>query len=179
MNYLSKIESILFVAAKPLSFKNISRAIGKSVVETEELIDTLKMKYNKEDSGIHILQDGDEAQMATNPVNSDVVESFIKDEASGELTRAQLETLTVIAYREPITRPELEQLRGVNCALILRNLLLRGLVEEKEIQEKIMPVYTLSFEALRHLGIVSSSQLPDYENLRKHDNIEHVLEAVE
>src|SRR3989338_8751809 len=97
MSFLSKIESILFVASKPLSFKIISRVIGKSIVETEELIDTLKMKYNKEDSGIHILQNGDEVQMATNSVNSDVVESFIKDEASGELTRAQLETLTVIA----------------------------------------------------------------------------------
>lgn len=179
MHFLSKIESILFVASKPLSFKTISRAIGKTEAETEELIDTLKMKYNHEESGIHILQDGEEVQMGTNPVNSDVVDSFIKDEASGELTRAQLETLTVIAYREPITRPELEQLRGVNCSLILRNLLLRGLVEEKETPEKIMPVYTLSFEALRHLGIASASELPDYENLHKHDNLERTLEAGE
>ena len=179
MNFLSKIESILFVASKPLSFKTIARAIGKNEAETEELIDILKMKYNKEDSGIHILQDGDEAQMATNSVNSDVVDSFIKDEVSGELTRAQLETLTVIAYREPITRPELEQLRGVNCALILRNLLLRGLIEEKESPEKIMPVYTLSFSALGQLGITSSSGLPDYANLHKHDNIERALEKAD
>lgn len=179
MHFLSKIESILFVASKPLSFKTISRAIGKSEAETEELIDNLKMKYNKEESGIYILQNGDEVQMATNPVNSDVVESFVKDEASGELTRAQLETLTVIAYRAPITRPELEQLRGVNCALILRNLLTRGLIEEKESSEKIMSVYALSFEALRHLGIARASQLPDYENLRKHDNIERALKTDE
>ena len=176
MNYLYKIESILFVASKPLSFKTIARAIGKTEAETEELVETLKMKYNKDDSGINFLQDGDEVQMATNPINSDVVEGFLKDEVSGELTRAQLETLTVIAYREPITRPELEQLRGVNCALILRNLLLRGLIEEKESPEKITSVYTLSFEALRHLGISSSNQLPDYENLHKHDNIERTLE---
>ena len=179
MFFLSKIESILFVASKPLSFKTIARAIGKNEAETEELINTLKMKYNKENSGIHILQDGGEVQMATNSVNSDVVESFVKEEISGELTRAQLETLTVIAYREPITRPELEQLRGVNCALILRNLLLRGLIEEKESPDKIMSVYTLSFEALRHLGIASSSQLPDYANLHKHDNIERALEIDE
>lgn len=179
MNFLSKIESILFVASKPLSFKIIARAIGKNETETEELIKTLKMKYNQIESGIIIMQDGDEVQMATNPINIDVVESFVKEEISGELTRAQLETLTVIAYREPITRPELEQLRGVNCALILRNLLLRGLIEEKESAEKIMPVYTLSFEALRHLGIASSSDLPDYETLRKHDHIEQALEKEE
>lgn len=179
MHFLSKIESILFVASKPLSFKTIAHAIGKTEAETEELVDTLKMKYNQEDCGIHILQNGDEVQMATNPTNSDVVESFVKDEISGELTKSQLETLTVIAYREPITRPELEQVRGVNCALILRNLLVRGLIEEKEDPEKIMPVYSLSFEALRHLGVDNVNQLPDYENLHKHDNIERILETGE
>ncbi len=177
MNLLSKIESILFVSSKPLSYKIITRAVGKTEAEIEEAVETLKMKYNHDDSRIHILQDGNDVRMATNPANSDAVEVFIKDEVSGELTRAQLETLTVIAYHEPITRPELEQIRGVNCSLILRNLLIRGLIEEKDTEEKIVPVYTLSFEALRHLGVDSSKGLPDYDFLHKHEHIEQVLDG--
>ncbi|MBU2542748.1 SMC-Scp complex subunit ScpB [Patescibacteria group bacterium] len=178
MLLLSQIESILFVASKPISIKQIIKATQKNMVEVEEVLEILKMKYNHRDSGIHILNEGDQFQMATNPVNSEVVSLFIKDEVSGELTKAQLETLTVIAYRGPITKPELEQIRGVNCTLILRNLLLRGLIEENESQDKILPVYSLSVEALRHLGIDSASDLPDYEELHKHEFVEKALEGL-
>lgn len=175
MSLLSKIESILFVASKPLALKTIAKAVGSSSAEVEEAIDVLSSKYNTDASGIHILREGKEVQMATNSDNADVIDGFIKDEVSGELTKAQLETLTVIAYRGPITRPELEQIRGVNCALILRNLLLRGLIEQKENKNKITSVYVLSFGALGQLGITATTELPDYENLHKHDNIEQIL----
>lgn len=175
MELLGKIESILFVASKPLSIKQISKATGVKSSEIEEVLEILKMKYNKE-SGINILFEGDKIQMASNPDNLDVIEGFIKDETTGELTKPQLETLTVIAYRGPITRPELEQIRGVNCAIILRNLMLRGLIEEADSKDKLMPVYNISFEALGHLGISSVNQLPDYEELNKHEYIENVLD---
>ena len=113
--------------------------------------------------------------MATNPDNAEVIEQFVHDEAAGELTKAQLETLTVIAYRGPITRPELEQIRGVNCALIIRNLLLRGLIVEKEDTSQLTTVHALSFEALRHLGITSPAELVDYVALHTHEHIENVL----
>ena len=176
---LSQIESILFVASKPLAVKQIAKAVQKKSDEVEEALETLRMKYNHEDSGIHILQQGDQFQMATNLENSEVVDLFIKDEASGELTKAQLETLTVIAYRGPITKPELEQIRGVNCTLILRNLMLRGLVEEVEDETKILPAFSLSLEALRHLGVDSATKLPDYEELHKHEFVENILGNLE
>jgi len=179
MNLISQIESILFVASKPLEAKQIAKATKKNVAEVEEALETLKMKYNHEDQGIHILCEADQFRMSTNPVNVEVVDLFIKDEASGDLTKAQLETLTVIAYRDPVTKPELEQIRGVNCTLILRNLLLRGLIEQNESQDKILPVYNLSVEALRHLGVDSASQLPDYETLHSHEFVEKALEGLE
>lgn len=95
-----------------------------------------------------------------------------KDEMAGELTKAQLETLTVVAYRSPVTRPELEQIRGVNCAVILRNLLVRGLIEEKEHATHPIPVYTLSLEAMRHLGMTSTTELPQYAELSHHAHLE-------
>ena len=176
MNLQSQIESILFVASKPLKPQVIAKAVGKSLHEVEEAIEILIMKYN-DDSGINILQVDDSIQMATNPKNLEVIEGFIKDEVAGELTKAQLETLTVIAYREPITRPELELIRGVNCALIIRNLLIRGLVEEIDEPDKIMPVYRLSFEALRHLGVSNVKELPDYDEMSEHANIKQVVEG--
>ena len=178
MSLLSQIESILFVAPKPLTIKQIVKATQKNVVEVEEALETLKMKYNHDDQGIHLLHEADQFQMSTNPANIEVVDLFIKDEVSGELTKAQLETLTVIAYRGPITKPELEQIRGVNCTLILRNLQMRGLTEEGDTQDKILPVYNLSINALRHLGINSASDLPDYETLHSHEFIEKALEGL-
>jgi len=175
MNLLSQIESILFVASKPLSVAKIAKATSKSKGDVEEAIENLKLKYNRDDSGIHVLFESGDVQMATNPHNAEVVDGFIKDEVSGELTKAQLETLTVVAYRGPVTRPELEQIRGVNCAVILRNLMVRGLVEEKNDDKEIVPVYTLSFDALRHLGITDPSQLPEYDTLHAHEFIEAAL----
>lgn len=176
MNLFSQIESILFVASRPLSAKEISKAVQKSYGEMVEMLDNLKLKYNRDDSGIFILQVEDKYQMATNSENKEVVSQFIKNEVSGELTRPQLETLTVVAYRGPLTRPELEQIRGVNCAIILRNLMLRGLVEENEDKSKFLSVYTITFDALAHLGIKSVSELSEYENLNKHEFIEKILE---
>ena len=177
MLLLSQIESILFVASKPLTIRQIVKAVQKNESEVEEVLSTLQAKYNRIESGIHLLSEAGNWQFATNPENVNVVDLFIKDEASGELTKAQLETLTVIAYRGPITRPELEQIRGVNCAVIIRNLMMRGLVEEGEEENKILPVYTMSLEALRHLGINSCIELPDFDSLHKHEFIENALKV--
>lgn len=175
MELIGNIESILFVASKPLSAKTIARALDVQEKDVVEAIEELKMRYNQETSGIYILEIGDEVQMGTNPDAVNIIDGFMKDEVAGELTKAQLETLTVIAYRGPVTRAELEQIRGVNCALILRNLLQRGLVEERAGDESVFPSYTLSFEALRHLGVTSVTELPDYDTIHGHKNIEVAL----
>ncbi|MBI4427438.1 MAG: SMC-Scp complex subunit ScpB [Candidatus Magasanikbacteria bacterium] len=179
MSLTSQIESILFVASKPLSARQIAKALGQKTVDVESALEDLKARYNQTASGLRILHEGENYQMATDPDNSAAVDLFIKDEAAGELTKPQLETLTVIAYRGPITRPELEQIRGVNCAIILRNLLMRGLIDENEDQEKPLPVYSLSMEALRHLGVSSASELPDYSTLHKHEHLENTLNITE
>lgn len=171
MSFISKIESILFVASKPLSQKKIAAAIGASEADVAAALDELKLKYNGDVSGIHILDTGSDIQMATNPLNAEAIDGFIKDEVGGELTRAQLETLTVVAYAGPITRPELENIRGVNCAVILRNLLIRGLIQEESETDKLMPEYRLSTQALTHLGVSHVQELPGYEDLHNHAHI--------
>lgn len=176
MSTISKLESILFVASKPLSTKKIAAVLKINDREALEFLKDLQLKYNNTDSGIAILQNGDEWQMAASADNKEVSENFLKSEVSGELTRPQLETLTVVSYCGPITKPELDQIRGVNCSLILRNLMLRGLVKENEDSSNLLPAYEVTMDYLRHLGLNSLGELPNYTELHKHPYITNLGE---
>src|SRR4030042_4662879 len=181
MSIKSPIESLLFISNKPLSVKQLAQIFNCKNEEILMIMDELTEKYNNENSGIHILRHkswtsgGTKFQMSTNPVNASVVGEFIKEEMSGELTKPSLETLTIIAYRGPISKTEIEQIRGVNCSLILKNLLLRGLVEVREDKEKMADYYNFTPEFLRHLGIDKIEELPDYERLSGSEVIDEML----
>ncbi len=171
MSNKSKIESILFVASKPLLTKKIAAVLKINDKEALEFLKNLQLKHNNADSGMAILQNGDEWQMVASANNKEASENFLKSEVSGELTRPQLETLTVVSYCGPITKPELEQIRGVNCSLILRNLMLRGLVKENEDSANLLSAYEVTMDYLRHLGLNSLEELPNYSELHKHPYI--------
>src|SRR3989338_3080090 len=110
--------------------------------------------------------------MVTSAENSQLVQDYIKEETTGELSRAALETLTIIAYRGPVSRAELEQIRGVNCAIILRHLLIRGLVEADQDRKKMQLVYNITFDFLKFLGLNQQSDLPDYAKLNSSESLE-------
>lgn len=175
MSIQSQLETILFVASKPLSVKKIAKVLNIDEPVAVEALEILRAKYNHPESGIILVQNNEDWQMVSNPDNREAAENFLKAEVTGELTRPQLETLTVISYCGPITKPELEQLRGVNCALILRNLMMRGLVKEVEDSANLLPTYEVTLEYLRHLGISSLQELPEYEVLHKHEVITGAL----
>ncbi|MBU0546168.1 SMC-Scp complex subunit ScpB, partial [Patescibacteria group bacterium] len=176
-NTISQIESILFVASKPLSVKKITKTLQIDEAEVLEILENLRTKYNQPESGIVLFQNNEEWQLVSNPGNREAAENFIKAEISGELTRPQLETLTVVAYCGPITKPEMEQIRGVNCSLILRNLMMRGLVKETEDITKLLPVFEVTMDYLRHIGLVSLKELPDYAALHKHESVSNIINA--
>ncbi len=177
MSIISQIESILFVASKPLALKKIAKVLNVDEIIVKENLEAVKLKFNHAESGITLLQNDDEWQMVSNPDNREMAENFMKAEVSGELTRPQLETLTVVSYCGPITKPELEQVRGVNCSLILRNLMVRGLVRESEDPTALLPTYEVTMDYLRHLGLNSLSELPDYDKLHNHEYVTRILEA--
>ena len=162
----SQIESILFVATKPLTVRQVFNFLKKQNIQAAEnkirevLVD-IENKFNVPDNGVHLVNSGDTYQLVSNPEHGELIKKFLKSEVSGELTPASLETLTVIAYRGPISKLELEELRGVNCSVILRNLLMRGLVEEQHEQ------YQVTVDFLKELGLSSSKDLPEYEKLNK------------
>jgi len=176
MHIYSQIETILFVASKPLGLKKICKATNSDEPTVLVALEELRKKYNHPESGIVILENNSEWQMVSNPDNREAAENFLKAEVSGELTRPQLETLTVVSYCGPITKPELEQIRGVNCSLILRNLMMRGLVKEVEDPTKLLPSFEVTIDYLRHLGLDNLKALPDYDKLHKHEYLNNVLE---
>ncbi|MBU1922054.1 SMC-Scp complex subunit ScpB [Patescibacteria group bacterium] len=178
MNLLSSIESILFITTKPITAKKLADILKTSDSKIESEMVKIMEKYNIKESGVFVLKKGKEYQMMTSPDNARVVQAYLQDETSGELTRPSLETLSIIAYRGPLAKAEIEQIRGVNCSLILRNLMMRGLVEMQEDEETKTPKYSITFDFMRFLGIASVSRLPDYEKLRHHEFVETILEGV-
>ena len=159
----SVIESLLYIAGRPLSYKELAKLTNKKTVEIEAAVKELVDEYNLKNSGVKIIENGIQAEMTTNPENAQIIQDFMKEELSGELTPASLETLSVIAYRQPIVREEIERIRGVNCAIILRNLMMRGLIEEEK--EGISILYRVSLDFMKHLGVTNVKELPDFEKL--------------
>ncbi|MBI4458371.1 SMC-Scp complex subunit ScpB [Candidatus Uhrbacteria bacterium] len=170
----SKIESILFIVNRPLALKKLAEVVEASKEDVDAAIGELAAAYGQE-KGVRIMRNGGDVQMATAPENSSLVQDFLKDETTGELTKPSLETLTVVAYRGPISKAELEQIRGVNCSLILRNLMMRGLIDGNG--EGPGATYRVTMDFLRFLGVTGAEELPDYEKLRSHENIVKLLES--
>jgi segregation and condensation protein B len=175
-NLKSKIESLLFLSGRPMSSRELADLIKRETKEIEEAGDNLIASYKEKNSGLQIIKNGASWQMVTSPENAALAQEFVKDETTGELSRPSLETLTIIAYRGPIAKTDLDRIRGVNCSLILRNLLIRGLVEARVDKKSGESYYVITFDFLRFLGLNETKELPDYEKLSKDDTIDRILE---
>lgn len=176
MNALtSKIESLLLYATKPMKEKDLLKVTGASKDEFDAAVKLLQEKYNQEHSGIQLMYHDNALQFVTSAENAELIEQVFASEMTGELTKPALETLTIIAYRGPITKPELELIRGVNCSLILRNLAMRGLVTEQQGKAEMLPSYQASPEFLQYLGMTSVDQLPNFQELSSHELLEELL----
>ena len=166
MDLKSKIESILFVTGSPVSLKKLEKVLGESGEKISVALSELMKEY--ENRGLVLLKKEDEYQFGTNPVNAKLIEGLVKSEFTEDLTKAALETLTIVAYKGPLTRSEIEFIRGVNSSFIVRNLLLRGLVERIENPKDARSyLYKISFDFLRYMGIKSVEELPGYLELQK------------
>lgn len=171
----SQIESILFASQKPLSAKQLANlGIGRSK-EITRAIENLLTEYKEQKRGIQITKTENKYQMATAGENAELVQGLARQELNSELSRPSLETLTIIAYRGPISKLDLERIRGINCGLILRNLLIRALIEENFHKQKNETYYTISPKFIRHLGLNTIEELPDYQRLSQDDTIDQVI----
>ncbi len=164
---ISQLESILFVASKPLNSKMLAKFTGSS--EEDVSLALQELGKIRSGSGIVLLQAGNNFQLATNKDNVELVKNFLNADLREQLTDATLEVLAIIAYRGPISKPEIEAIRGVNSQYSVRALLMRGMIEKvSNPSDGRGFVYQVTTEFLQHLGLQSTNDLPEFETLTSH-----------
>lgn len=169
------IESILFVSGEPVKIDRLVKITGSSKPEIENALMIMQGEYG-EGRGLVLVRKEEVAQLATNPENATFVDALLKSEIQEHLSPAALEVLSIVAYRGPIARSEIEAIRGVNCSFTLRALLMRGLVERVDNpKDNRGYLYKVSIDFLKVLGLDSISKLPDWENLSKDGRIDSVI----
>ena len=180
MNQLgAKSEAILFATDEPMTVRKLASLLDAKKEEVEQAVQSIAERLQNDASGLRLLVKEEKVELVTSPETSEVVKKALKQDVQGELTRPSLEALTILSYRGPMTRPELEQIRGVQSSMILRNLMMRGLVEMKDDTRLGQPLYSVTLDFLKHLGITKQEDLPDFEKLSQHAAIEDVLSDLE
>lgn len=175
----SIIESILFVSGEPVKLGKLAKVIGVSKAEAENAIGLLRSEYET-GRGFSIVKKDDEVQLVSLPENAEYVSRLVKSEIQENLSQAALETLSIVAYRGPISRSDIEAIRGVNSSFTVRSLLLRGLLERMDNpNDSRSYLYKISFDFLKKLGLDDVSKLPDFENLSKDDRVESIVKINE
>lgn len=160
----STLESLLFISGKPQSAKELAKFLEQPQGDIQACLDELKTE--KRENGVIILESNGQYQMSTNPQNSTQVKKFLNAELREKLTDATVEVLGIIAYRQPISKTEIEAIRGVNSQYSLRHLLMRGLIEKISNPNDARSVYyQTTTEFLQHLGLTSVKDLPAFEEL--------------
>ncbi len=162
---LQKIEAILFYKAEPVERAELQSVLKISPKELEDTIGLLKEKWK---GGVVVVDDGSLLSFMTSSEVSPLIEAMRKEELEKELGRASLETLTIVLYKGPVSRREIDFIRGVQSQYILRSLVSRGLIERMERggegpeSTRGGYVYKATLELLGLLGIKSASELPEY-----------------
>ncbi len=178
MNLDAQLEAILFVSGGSVTLRYLATTSECSSDDVEIALTQLETRL-KGGSGLRLVRHGQEVELVTHPDVAEVIRRVAKLEAQTELSKASLEALSILAYRGPLTRPELEQIRGVQSAIILRNLMLRGLVETREEVRLGQPVYQVTMDFMKHLGLARLEDLPDFSTLHAHPTVEQVLDQLE
>ncbi len=172
----SIIESLLLASGDPLELKKISKIIKEPLEKIEKNVEALIEKYNQENGGLQIIEQNQRIQLVSNPDNFVYLKKLIKVDTESQLTSAAQETLAIVAYRGPLSRAEIDLIRGVNSSFILRNLMVRGLVERVSRKNKIRGyLYQVTLGFLKQMGISKIEDLPDYEKLRKNKKVKNIL----
>lgn len=160
LSVVAQLESLLFVADGPVPVARLAEALEIPVREVEAALGALAESYQQR--GLSLQRFRDRVQLTTAPAAAPLVERFLGLTASTPLSRAALEALAIIAYQQPVTRPQIEAVRGVNSDSVIKNLLTKGLIEEAGRAEGPgRPVlYSTTTEFMQHFGLGTLSDLP-------------------
>ena len=174
MCFKAVVEGLLFVCGEEgLSLDEISNLIEKDKTETSEIIKSLYTDYENNDRGMHIEYLGNKFKLTTKAEHKDFYKKLVNEEQNSILSQSALETLAIIAYNGPITRIDLDNIRGVNSSYVIRKLLLKGLIEETGRAESAGKprLYNITSKFLDYFGLGSISELPKIiENEETYEN---------
>jgi len=161
-----QIEAILFYKAEPIKKDEMVRLLNTDLDSLDKAVSYLTEKYS--DGGLAIMTHDNHISLVTNKSVANIIEKITKEELNKDLGKAGLETLTIILYLGPISRSDIEFIRGVNCQFVLRNLLMRGLIDREESKEdgRIFK-YKVSIDMLSHLGMTNIDSIPMMKEIRE------------
>ncbi len=166
MELEAKIEAILFFRGEPTSVNRLAKICDTKENDVREVLKTLEKSLGGR--GVNLIWKDDEVMLGTAPEASEIIARITKEELTRDIGRAGLETLSIVIYRGPISRRDIDYIRGVNSNFIVRNLLIRGLVERlPNPKDERVFLYRPTFDLLSFLGIMKIEDLPEYETVRK------------
>ncbi len=160
------LESLLFVAEKPLNIKEIANITGFMISDIQKALKEISEEYEKR--GIRLIRKGEYFSFVSAPENAKYVTALLNEELRHDISEAAIETLAIITYKQPITRIEIEEIRGVSSEQLIRNLLIRGLVAEVGRKETVgRPIlYGTTMEFVQYFGLNNEDSLPKIEELK-------------
>ncbi len=172
---MAAVEAILFTFGDPMKKKRLAKACNLTGNRLDAVLAAYARRADEEARGLVIMEKDDTVQMMTAPQVQGIVKKVITDRLDEDLSRAALEVLTIVAYRSPVSRMEIDAIRGVNCSFSLRNLLMRGLIERVTDPENSRAYrYRVTHDFLAHLGLRRVQDLPDFAALAQHPKIDQV-----
>ncbi|AVP66204.1 SMC-Scp complex subunit ScpB [Clostridium botulinum] len=167
--YKSIIESLLFMSGEPINIKDLATILNCKQHKVSLLLNEMKNNYSSKDRGIKILIYNKTVQLVTKPENSIYVEKLLKTNVRQSLSQAALETLSIIAYKQPITRVAIDEIRGVKSDRAIYTLLEKNIIKEcgrLEVPGKPI-LYGTTEEFLKFFGLDSIEAIPNLEDLLK------------
>ncbi len=159
-----KIEALLFVSPSPVSITQLSNVLSEKPKAVEEALINLK-EYYLGSRGIRIEENKNRFQITSAPELAETIENYLGQEENSSLSQAAMEALSIVAYRQPITRPDVDEIRGVNSDGVMRNLLNKGLIQEIGRSEGAgrAILYGITPDFLQYFGLSSIKELPEFE----------------
>ncbi|SIO85397.1 SMC-Scp complex subunit ScpB [Nocardiopsis sp. JB363] len=156
------LEAVLMVIDQPVSEFDLARALDVPLDIVTRTLEDLSREYTDQGRGFDLRAVAEGWRVYTRPESADIVEHFLKEGQEVRLTQAALETMAVVAYRQPVSRGRVSAVRGVNCDGVMRTLVLRGLIEEAgHDPESGAMLYRTTSYFLERLGLRGLDELPD------------------
>ena len=160
------IEAILFWKGEPISIKKLAELCKSTPDEVSSAV--VRLESTLQNRGIVLLKNEDEMMLGTHPFASKIIEDLTREELSKELSKATLETLSIILYMSPIKRSEIDYIRGVNSQFSIRHLEMRGLIQKttSETDSRVY-LYSPTFEALSFLGVTNVNEISEFADIKE------------